>query len=153
MKATSKFVFISFFFFLVFLCKKHILCMRVCARARLCYFITATSSHAFSTWFVGGFMFVCFVSMMCFGEEWDATKVEVGRNGKFKWTFIPLLWSTTPTPYPMAPLSPSSDRRAAQERKKSNFEALSDESEGELADKREFYCFFVHVEGRGVRGA
>lgn len=100
LKATSKFFLVFFVFFFV----KHILRVCVCTRAHLSYFIIATSSHvSFATDLCGGFFleggifFVYFASKLCLGNEWDATKVKVNRNGKFKWTFIPLIRSPTTT--------------------------------------------------------
>lgn len=53
-----------------------------------------------------------------------------------------------PDPHPRAPLHLQRQKSSARKKRKSNFEALSDESEEEVADK-EFYCFFVCDGGWG----
>lgn len=126
--------------------------MRVCVRTRASL-ISSLQLHLmpFQLDF-GGFIF--FVRLFC---KHDVFWKRVRRNkssGGLEWKIQMDIYSSlvVPDPHPVAPLH--LQRQKSREKRKSNFEALNDESEEEVVDKREFYCFFVcNGGGEGVKGA
>lgn len=121
--------------------------MRVCVRARArllfhhCNFISCLFNLILGDFF--------FVRLFC---KHDVFWKRVRRNkssGGLEWKIQMDIYSSlmVPDPHPVAPLH--LQRQKSRKKRKSNFEALNDESEEEVVDKREFYCFFCLQWGGG----